>query len=322
MLTLEGPFWCIQAWGRCGSPLRQRLTSFWPSIAHSWVIKQPSLNLIWFVIATGVWRLYMPPLPSCVKSWNSLHLSVPCWRVFANLRKWYRFAFAVTVFSFFSVWMLPLCHVAQFLVCSECFVSDCNNKSVPSEDIVLPSWLKEAGHSVLLPTWESLNLFSARSTWIYLEKWVMNSLSFLCKGIRLWMRTYVLWLLFLNGNILAGRRNSEVTWSENLKRLLSSSGQRRQQHANLVIHTFLLVGHRIHRPDLLIPRSLSTSLTTNFVFWKKNQEKTGAMHARCLLALWCESGGEPKHLHSSSGVFSTEVPCSPHADDLGFALKR
>jgi hypothetical protein len=107
--------------------------------------------------------------------------------------------------------MLPLCHVAQFLVCSECFVSDCNNKSVPSEDIVLPSWLKEAGHSVLLPTWESLNLFSARSTWIYLEKWVMNSLSFLCKGIRLWMRTYVLWLLFLNGNILAGRRNSEVT---------------------------------------------------------------------------------------------------------------
>jgi len=170
---------------------------------------------------TARWRLYMFPVFMCLIPSS---FSVCGWGVFANLRKWYRFAFAVTFLDGLQSECFLLCPTTCFW-----FIHNVWSKLIPLVAAVA------ADKRRMMHCCSPGNVQFGQ---VAPCPWILNSP--FVHGIRIWFfcGCKAVWscqISFLKWeNIQPGRRNGEVTPSESMQglRLIwsdpSSSGQWQQ----------------------------------------------------------------------------------------------
>ena len=250
---------------------------------------------------TARWRLYMFPVFMCLIPSS---FSVCGWGVFANLRKWYRFAFAVTFLDGLQSECFLLCPTTCFW-----FIHNVWSKLIPLVAAVA------ADKRRMMHCCSPGNVQFGQ---VAPCPWILNSP--FVHGIRIWFfcGCKAVWscqISFLKWeNIQPGRRNGEVTPSESMQglRLIwsdpCSSGQWQQPadfETAISLPACLGRGIRFFVLIFWSPGSLSSSLTSRRE--KKSLKMKGATRHWCTHALLCgvkESCRELKRLYSILLAFS------------------
>ena len=242
---------------------------------------------------TARWRLYMFPVFMCLIPSS---FSVCGWGVFANLRKWYRFAFAVTFLDGLQSECFLLCPTTCFW-----FIHNVWSKLIPLVAAVA------ADKRRMMHCCSPGNVQFGQ---VAPCPWILNSP--FVHGIRIWFfcGCKAVWscqISFLKWeNIQPGRRNGEVTPSESMQRLrLIWSELIRSLTATCRFwychkpSCLLRQGHQILRPDLLIPRVVIVITHQSPRKKKPENERSDAPLMYACFALW----GERKLQRTEAFVF-------------------